>query len=118
MSKRNLLLNHKVHYNRNLVRETNLANVAVLFVESFFLDSGKINFPIQRATIKIGLSIICLKGSQIDFPNNCVHQSLNIVFIIANSADPDKMHQTIKLPFQGFPIYKGFIPHYQTGSIK
>ena len=32
---------------RNLVTETNLANVAVLFVESFFLDSGKIEFPIR-----------------------------------------------------------------------
>ena len=60
----------------------------------FFLDSGKINFPIQRATIKIGLSIIRFKGSQVDFPNKCVLQSLNNVFIIANSADPDKMQQT------------------------
>ena len=64
------------------------------------------------------LSIICFKGSQVDFPNKCVLQSLNIAFIIENSADPDEMHQTTKLPFQGFPVYKGFIPHYQMSSIK
>ena len=28
-------------------------------------------------------------------------QSLNIAFIIANSADPYEMRQTTKLPFQG-----------------
>ena len=32
-------------YYSNLVRETNLANVAVLFLERFSLDSGKIDFP-------------------------------------------------------------------------
>ena len=63
--------------------------MAVLFVESFSLDSWKIDFPIQIATIRMGLAIICLKGSQVDFPNKCVLQSLNIAFIIANSTDPD-----------------------------
>ena len=66
----------------------------------------------------MGLFIICFKGSQVDFPNRCVLQSLNIIFIIANSADPDEMQQTTELPFQGFPVYKGFIPHYQMSSIK
>ena len=42
------------------------------------------------------------KGSQVDFPNKCVLQSLNIAFITANSAVPDEMQQTTKLPFQGF----------------
>ena len=42
--------------------------MAVLFVESFSLDSGKIDFPIQIAT----LSILCFKVSQVDFPNKCV----------------------------------------------
>ena len=51
----------------NLVGETNFANVSVLFVESFPLDSGKIDFPIQIATIRMGLSSICFKGSQVDF---------------------------------------------------
>ena len=92
--------------------------MAVLFAESFSLDYGKIDFPIQIATIRMGLSIICFKGSKVDFPNKCVLQSLNIEFIIANSADTDKMQQPTKLPFQGFPVYKGFIPHYQMSSIK
>ena len=92
--------------------------MTVLFAESFSLDSGKIDFPIQIATIRMGLSIICFKGSQVDFPNKCVLQSLNIEFIIANSADTDEMQQPTKLPFQGFPVYKGFIPHYRMSSIK
>ena len=90
----------------------------VLFVESFSLDFGKIDFPIQIATIRMVLSITCFEGSQVDLPNICVLQSLNIAFIIANSADPDEMQQTTKLPFQGFPINKGFIPYYQMSSIK
>ena len=92
--------------------------MAVLFAESFSLDSWKIDFPIQIATIKMGLSIICFKGSQVDFLNKCGLQSLNIEFIIANSADTDEMQQLTKLPFQGFPVYKGFIPHYRMSSIK
>ena len=54
-------------------------------------------------TIRMGLSIICFKGAQVDYPNKCVLQSMNIAFIIANGADPDEMQQTTKLPFQGFP---------------
>ena len=69
----------------------------VLFVE-FFLDSGKMYFPIQIGTIRIGLSIICLKRSEVDFRNKYVLQSLKIAFIIANSADPDEM-QITQLPF-------------------
>ena len=42
----------------------------------------------------MGLFIICFKRSQVYFPNKCVLQSLHIVFIIANSVDPDEMHQT------------------------
>ena len=58
----------------------------------------------------MGPSIICFKGSHVDFPNKYVLQSLNIAFIIANTADPGEMQQTTKLPFQGFPVYKGFSP--------
>ena len=54
-------------------------------------------------TIRMGLSIICFKGAQVDYPNKCVLQSMNIAFIIANGADPDEMQQTTKLAFQGFP---------------
>ena len=56
------------------------------------------------------------KGTQLDLPNKCVLQSLNVAFI-ANSADPDGIQETTKLPFQGCPVYKGFIPNYQTSSI-
>ena len=76
------------------------------------------DFPIQIATIRMDLSIICFKGPQVDFLNKCVLQSLNIAFIIANSAYPDLMQQTTKLPFQGFPVYKGFIAHYQRSPFK
>ena len=76
----------------------------ILFVKFFSLDSG-----IQIATIRMGLSIICFKGSQLDFPNKHVLQSLKIAFIIANSADSDEM-QITELPFYGVPGYKGFIP--------
>ena len=38
------------------------------------------------------------KGSQVDFRNKLVLQSLKIAFIIANSADPDKK-QITKLQF-------------------
>ena len=92
--------------------------MAVLFAESFPLILGRLIFLIQIATIRMGLSIICFKGSQVVFPNKCVLQSLNIEFIIANSADTDEMQQSTKLPFQGFPVYKGFTPHYRMSSIK
>ena len=63
----------------------------------------KIDFPIPIATISMGLSIICFKRSQEDFPIKCVLQSLNIAFIIANSEYFDEMQQTINLnyPFRG-----------------
>ena len=77
--KRILLLNHLLFH--LFVRETNLTNVPVLFVERFSLDSGKMDFPIHIATIRMGLSIICFKGSQVDFPNKYVLQSLKIAFI-------------------------------------
>ena len=35
---------------------------ACLVCRVFFLDSGKMDFPIQIATIMMGLSIICFKG--------------------------------------------------------
>ena len=92
--------------------------MAVLLVESFSLDSGKTDFPIQIATIRMGSPIICFKGSQVDFPNKCVLQSLKIAFITANSVDPEEMPNGTKLPFQGLPVYKRFIPHFQISSIK
>ena len=79
--------------------------MAILFVESFPLDSGKLDLPIQIATIAMELSIICFKGSQVDFPNKCVHQSLKIAFITANSVDTEEMQHGTKLAFQGLPVY-------------
>ena len=37
------------------MRETNLANVAVLFVERFSLDSGMIDFPNILCTINLAI---------------------------------------------------------------
>ena len=37
------------------------------------------------------------KETQLDLPNKCVLQSLNVAFI-ANSADPDGIQETTKLP--------------------
>ena len=63
---------------------------------SFSLDSGTIDFRIQIATIRIKLSIICFKGTKADYPYKCVLHSLNIAFIITNSADAGEMHQTMQ----------------------
>ena len=62
------------------------------------------DFTIQIATIRMGLSIICFKRSQVDFCNKYVLQSMKIAFIIANSPDPNEM-QITKLSFKGFPVY-------------
>ena len=50
----------------------------------FSLGSGK--YFVLIATLRMELSIICFKGSQVDFSNKYVLQPLNIAFIIANSA--------------------------------
>ena len=55
------------------------------------------------------MSIICFEGSQVDFPNKCVFQSLNTAFIIANSADPDVRNAANNL-FRGFQYTKGLFP--------
>ena len=46
-------------------------------------------------------------------PVGQVGHCISTALIIANSADPDEIQQTTKLPFQGFPEYEWFIPHYQ-----
>ena len=66
----------------------------------------------------MGLSIICFKGSMVDFSNKCVLQFLSIAFIIANSVDPEEMQHTTNYPFRGSGVCKGFISHYQISSIK
>ena len=83
-------------YYRNLVRETNLVNVVVLFV-SFYLDSTLMDFSHTDSW----LVHYMFKGSQKDFPNKYVLQSLNIAFIIENSADSVTLMECsiAKLPF-------------------
>ena len=49
------------------------------------------DLPIHIATINMDLSILYFKGSQVKFHNINIFLSLNIVFILANSADPDEM---------------------------
>ena len=73
--------------------------MAFLFVVFFPCFWEDIDFPIQIASIRLGLPIICFKGSKVGFPNKIVLQSLNIAFIIANRADSDEMQQSTKLPF-------------------
>ena len=46
------------------------------------------DFPIHIDTISVDLFFLHLKGSQ-------VKKSLKIVFVLANSADPDKMPQYV-----------------------
>ena len=48
------------------------------------------DFPIHIATLRMGLSIIYSRGYRYTFPNKYVLQSLIIVFIIANRAEPDE----------------------------
>ena len=51
------------------------------------------------------------KVSQVDFPNKRVLQSLNIAFIMADSADRDEMQQTMKLLSRGFRYTKDLFPN-------
>ena len=74
------------------------------------------DFPIQIKAIRMGLSIISLKGSQA-FPNYHVFLSLRTVFHLTNSADTDKMphygtfylglHCLSKYMFRSFQYTKG-----------
>ena len=41
--------------------------------------------------IDFGWSIVYIEGSQVVFPNNSEYLSLKIVFVLANSVDPDEM---------------------------
>ena len=91
-------LSLNLKYYRNLVRETNLANVAVLFVESFPLILARFIFPYRYvATIRMGLYIICFMGSQVDFPNKCVLQSLNISFTVKTLYNITRYNRTFNI---------------------
>ena len=67
--------------------------------------------------IRIGLSMMYFKGSQVVIPNYNVFWSLGIVFTFTNSVDPDEMphfaafhlgfHCFSKYLFRSFQLYKG-----------
>ena len=61
-------------------------------------------FPIHIDTISMGLPILYFKGLQVDFSKYDVF--LEVVLILANSADPDAfqlgLHCLPKYPIRGF----------------
>ena len=70
------------------------------------------NVPIKINTIRLGLSIIYFKRSQVEIPKFRILRLVRIVFILDYSADPDEMPQFAtfhlglhcfkKYPFKGF----------------
>ena len=57
------------------------------------------HYPIRIDTISMSLSILYFKGFSVQISINGVFLSLKIVFILANSADPDEM-----LPYAAFHL--------------
>ena len=49
------------------------------------------DFPINIDTISMGLPILYFKGPEVEVLNYDVFLSLKVVFILANSADPEEM---------------------------
>ena len=49
------------------------------------------DYPIHTDTIRMELSILYFKGLSVKISKNDAFLSLKIVFILANSADPDEM---------------------------
>ena len=49
------------------------------------------DFPIHIDTISMGLPIVSLKGSQVEFSNLDLYLSLKVILIVANSADRGEM---------------------------
>ena len=58
-----------------------------------------LDYPIHIDTISMELSILYLKGFSVQISINGIFLSLKIVFILANSADPDEM-----LPYAAFHL--------------
>ena len=71
------------------------------------------DFPIHIATTSMGLSIVYFKGSK--FLNYDVSLSLEVVLILANSADPDEM-QLYAAFIWVFTVCNS-IPHLKVSSI-
>ena len=72
---------------------------------------------IKFDTVMLGWSIVFIERLHAIFPKNIKFLSLKIIFVLANSADPDKMphyaafhqglHSLPKYPFRGFWSTKG-----------
>ena len=66
-------------------------------------------YSIKLATaVKLGWSIVCIKGSQVIIPPpNMIFLSLKINFVLAYSADPDEMlhNAAFHLGFHCLPKY-------------
>ena len=110
-------------YIGNLIREKTLANVCLL-VEFCPLISGRflsilMDFHMQIATIRMGLSLIYLKGSQVDISKFICTSVLEYCIYHSKHCRPDLGLQCLaNYLFRCFPIYKVLIPHYQTSLIK
>ena len=64
-----------------------------------------IDYPIHVYTMSIELSILYFKGSQLKISiKRC--NSIKIVFIQANSKDPDEMHPYVAFHLQCLPEYQ------------
>ena len=73
--------------------------------------------PKQIKAIRMGLSIIYFKGSQVIISQILCISVIDVVLILANSEDPDEMqhyaafhlglHCLPKYPFRGFQYAKG-----------
>ena len=63
-------------------------------------------FSIKLYAIKSGLSIVYNEGSQVIIQKIFYFLSLEIYFVLANSADQDGSSLFAKVPFCGFPIFK------------
>ena len=48
-------------------------------------------FPIKIDTVKLGLSIVAIEGSQVTISKNIMILSLKIAFGLGNCVDPDEM---------------------------
>ena len=55
------------------------------------------DFPIQIKAIRMGMSIVCFKGSQVGISNSDVFLSLVIAFTITNSVDPDEIFAKVPI---------------------
>ena len=58
--------------------------------------------------MSMGLPIVHFKGSLVEYPKYNVFLSLNVVLILANSADPDEMQH-----YAAFLLGLHFLPKYR-----